>query len=229
TAQPPLNRPRPLPPSQPQRGFVRPAQLPPRNAPLAERDITPVPKGSNADNDDRDERDYIDAQDDTPRSRVSSAADDEDEPDDDNQPRRINRSLGADAPPPQGVRGKVASGDNSGSNGHAPVALIAAAFQLAVVEVLVEKTAAAAEQYGVKQVLLAGGVAANRLLREMMAERLNVPLLYPPPALCTDNAAMIGAAAYYRYYHAQGAGRDRADTADWTMDIEPNAHFLGEV
>ncbi len=225
------NRPRPLPPSQPQRGtYARPGQLPQRPpTPLAQREIIPVPKGSSTDDDDRDERDYIDdEEDDMPRSRVGSAADDDDEPGDENRPRR-NRSLGADAPRPQGVRGSVGGGDNAGKKGHAPVALIAAAFQLAVVEVLVEKTAAAAEQYGAKQVLIAGGVAANRLLREMMGERLNVPLVYPPMALCTDNAAMIGAAAYYRYYHAEGAARDRADTSDWGMDIAPNAHFLGEV
>ncbi len=230
SAPPPLNRPRPLPPSQSQRGtYTRPGQLPQRSAPLAQREIIPVPKGSSADDDDRDERDYIDnEEDDTPRSRVGSAADDEDEPGDDDRSRR-NRSLGADAPRSPGVRGSVGAGAGSDKKGHAPVALIAAAFQLAVVEVLVEKTAAAAEQYGARMVVLAGGVAANRLLREMMGERLKVPLIYPPMALCTDNAAMIGAAAYYRYYHAQGAARDRADTSDWAMDIAPNAHFLGEV
>ena len=81
---------------------------------------------------------------------------------------------------------------------------LAASFQEALVEVLVEKTLTAARDYQAKTVLLAGGVAANSHLRRRMQQRLieilpAVQLHCPPPELCTDNAAMIAAAAYPLY------------------------------
>jgi N6-L-threonylcarbamoyladenine synthase len=80
------------------------------------------------------------------------------------------------------------------------VADLAAEFQDAVVDVLVGKTVAAAEELAVRQVLLAGGVAANLALRQRLEERLSarsIALRYPPVAFCTDNAAMIAGAAYF--------------------------------
>ncbi|MDA0271471.1 MAG: tRNA (adenosine(37)-N6)-threonylcarbamoyltransferase complex transferase subunit TsaD [Chloroflexi bacterium] len=77
-----------------------------------------------------------------------------------------------------------------------PAAEIAWAFQESVADVLSQKAARAAEREGVRCVLLAGGVAANARLRERMAERSPVPLFVPPPALCTDNGAMVAAAAF---------------------------------
>jgi N6-L-threonylcarbamoyladenine synthase len=99
-----------------------------------------------------------------------------------------------------------------------PVADLAASFQAAVVEMLVEKTLQAAEEYGVREVLVAGGVAANSALRARLAEQLSVPFRYPPLVLCTDNAAMIAAAAFYRY--ADGVQKDLS------LDIEPNARYV---
>jgi N6-L-threonylcarbamoyladenine synthase len=99
-----------------------------------------------------------------------------------------------------------------------PVADLAASFQAAAVDALVEKTVAAAAEFGAREVLVAGGVAANSALRARLGERLKIPFRYPPLVLCTDNAAMIAAAAYYRY--AESVQRD------FSLDIEPNARFV---
>ena len=74
----------------------------------------------------------------------------------------------------------------------------AASFQEAVVDVLVTKTVAVAKERRAKQVLLAGGVAANARLRQLLTESSPLPVLVPPPILCTDNAAMIATCGYYR-------------------------------
>jgi len=75
----------------------------------------------------------------------------------------------------------------------------AASFQEAVTEVLVTKTIDAAEKYGAKQIILAGGVAANRPLRERLARESILPVLVPEIRLCTDNAAMIAACGFFRF------------------------------
>lgn len=74
---------------------------------------------------------------------------------------------------------------------------LAASIQQAIIDVLVEKTVRAAEKYKVKSVLLAGGVAANRRLREKM--KLEINLFVPPPKLCTDNATYVASCAYFNY------------------------------
>ncbi|MCB9422141.1 MAG: tRNA (adenosine(37)-N6)-threonylcarbamoyltransferase complex transferase subunit TsaD [Ardenticatenaceae bacterium] len=84
-----------------------------------------------------------------------------------------------------------------------PVNDLAASFQAAVVDSLVTKTERAAMAYGVTAVHLAGGVSANSALRQAMKERLNIPVRYPPPVLCTDNAAMIGAAAHWQFVNGR--------------------------
>jgi N6-L-threonylcarbamoyladenine synthase len=90
-----------------------------------------------------------------------------------------------------------------------PVDGLAAAFEEAVVDALATKTVAAAVEHGVAAVALGGGVAANRSLRATLDERLaaeGLQLLVPPPAWCTDNGAMIGAAAAYRFAAGDRAG-----------------------
>lgn len=88
---------------------------------------------------------------------------------------------------------------------------IAASFQQAVVEVLVTKTIRAAKDHGVTKIALAGGVASNSALRESMrraCEKEGFYLSIPSPVLCTDNAAMIGCAAYYEYLAGVRDGLD---------------------
>jgi N6-L-threonylcarbamoyladenine synthase len=96
---------------------------------------------------------------------------------------------------------------------------LAASFQDAVVDVLIAKTADAAQAFAVQQVCICGGVSANARLRDLAVARfdaLGLPLTIPPLALCTDNAAMIGSAAYFRHQvdpHAAG---------DLTLDVYAN-------
>ncbi|MBH5320024.1 tRNA (adenosine(37)-N6)-threonylcarbamoyltransferase complex transferase subunit TsaD [Paenibacillus sp. GSMTC-2017] len=94
-------------------------------------------------------------------------------------------------------------------------AALARGFQESVIEVLVTKALRAVKHYGAKQLLLCGGVAANRGLRAVLTERCNgegIPLLIPPGTLCTDNAAMIGAAAHLKLKHGLFSDLDlRAD------------------
>jgi N6-L-threonylcarbamoyladenine synthase len=85
--------------------------------------------------------------------------------------------------------------------GPLPVGDVAASFQKAIVEALAEKTARAAAEHGARGVMLGGGVAANSALRADIARRISVPLYAPPPRLCTDNGAMIGAAAFFSLRH----------------------------
>jgi N6-L-threonylcarbamoyladenine synthase len=95
-----------------------------------------------------------------------------------------------------------------------PTEDLAASFQAAVVDVLFQKTMEAARETGAREILVAGGVSANRRLRETFVGQTEFPVHIPPLWLCTDNAAMIGAAAYHRLTLGQ--------TADLSIDVEPN-------
>lgn len=94
---------------------------------------------------------------------------------------------------------------------------VAASFQASVVDVLTEKTYAAAKEFTVKQVIVAGGVAANQGLRNRLNDKFkesNIPLLIPPFKLCTDNAAMIAAAGSILY--------EQGDFSDWDLNAHPS-------
>ena len=104
------------------------------------------------------------------------------------------------------------SAQKSGIN----VPLLAASFQDAVVDMLAVKTRMAAQEYHVKQVLLAGGVAANIALRVRLEQELyplNIRLNYPPIEFCTDNAAMISSAAFFHLLRGEQHGLD--------LDVDP--------
>jgi N6-L-threonylcarbamoyladenine synthase len=92
--------------------------------------------------------------------------------------------------------------------GGVSVADAAASFQLAVVDVLVGKTIEAAKQLKVEQILLSGGVAANKMLTQHFLANSPVPVLIPPPHLCTDNAAMVAACGYYHFQTGKTSGYD---------------------
>ena len=99
---------------------------------------------------------------------------------------------------------------------------LCASFQNAVVDVLVSRAVAAAKEFGYDKLAIAGGVASNSALREGMrkaCEREGLKLYYPSPIYCTDNAAMIGSAAYYEYINGARAG--------WDLNAVPNLK-LGE-
>lgn len=99
---------------------------------------------------------------------------------------------------------------------------IAASFQRCVVEVLVEHAISAAEDYHISKLAIAGGVASNQTLRSAMekaCQENGIRFYHPSPILCTDNAAMIGAAAYYEYLKGTRHG--------WDLNAVPNLK-LGE-
>jgi len=91
-----------------------------------------------------------------------------------------------------------------------PVADMAASFQAAVIETLFEKSVRAAEAHHVKEILVAGGVSANQALRQAFLAQDRFTVHIPPLPLCTDNAAMVASAGYYRFAlgHRDGLGFD---------------------
>jgi len=94
-----------------------------------------------------------------------------------------------------------------------PVEDLAASFQKTVVETLFDKTMQAAREYKAKEILVAGGVSANRALRNIFQSQTGFKVNIPAFSLCTDNAAMIAAAGYYRY--ALG------HVSEMSMDVQP--------
>jgi N6-L-threonylcarbamoyladenine synthase len=112
---------------------------------------------------------------------------------------------------------KVAGADEAKGEPAIPAHIVsnmAASFQAAVVDVLVDKTVQAADAFGVRGVLMAGGVAANRRLRQRIESSIRVPVHMPPVRLATDNATGVGVAGYWSLQ------RGRVD--EWDLDVAPN-------
>ena len=102
---------------------------------------------------------------------------------------------------------------------------ICASFQRAIIDVLVEKTIRAAEKYSVQSITVAGGVAANGELRGALQERawsIRAKAFFPRPLYCTDNAAMIGIAAHFKY-------EKFGMISDLTLKPVPNLVFTPEA
>ena len=91
---------------------------------------------------------------------------------------------------------------------------ICASFQCSVVDTLVKKTVMAARQYNTKTIILSGGVAANSTLRETIVSESPVRVVMPPRGLCTDNAAMVASAGYFRF--------KSGDISSMDLDVMPN-------
>jgi N6-L-threonylcarbamoyladenine synthase len=126
--------------------------------------------------------------------------------------RLVQRYGGKDVP--RSMREARKTSLPSGIVRELAIADIAASFQEAVVDVLVTKTAMAAEEYEVGEVVIAGGVAANMRLRHAMTNRLDMPVRFPPLRFCTDNAAMVASAGYFESLEGGFDG--------WDMDVYPS-------
>ena len=121
-------------------------------------------------------------------------------------------------PPPEGegIVGTVGDGDVGQGDGvaaaevEAVVRELAWAFQESVVDVVSAKLVEMARRYGVKGLVLGGGVTANARLREEILRRSPLPVIIPPPALCTDNGAMVAACAYYQLQRGE----------EWPLDLD---------
>ncbi len=102
-----------------------------------------------------------------------------------------------------GIKTYLQKMDKDGKVNKDNTADLAASFQKAIVDVLVGKTIEAALHYDVRQILLSGGVAANRMLRRRITEKSHVPVLIPKPVFCTDNAAMVASCGYFHFLNGK--------------------------
>jgi N6-L-threonylcarbamoyladenine synthase len=99
-----------------------------------------------------------------------------------------------------------------------PIADYAASFQAAVVDVLVGKTLAAAQEFHAGEILVAGGVSANQPLRKAFQQQAQIAVRTPPLELCTDNAAMIAAVGHWRFLSGQRDALDIDVLPTWPLD-----------
>ena len=126
--------------------------------------------------------------------------------------------IGAHASTPSPSTGEGQDGGDSPAPTRAEqVSEVARAFQDAIVDSLVSRTLDAIKRHRVKAILLGGGVAANAHLRVEMTRRSPVPVIVPRPGLCTDNGAMIGAAAHFVIADMEPTTRHQ-----WSLDVIPS-------
>ena len=118
-------------------------------------------------------------------------------------------------PPPDAAADNDANSDTDSAE--LLVATLAAEFQEALVDVLVAKLLDMADRYRVRGLILGGGVTANARLRQRIRADSPLPAVIPPPVLCTDNGAMIAAAAFYQY--------QRGLVHDLSLDVDPSLGF----
>lgn len=104
--------------------------------------------------------------------------------------------------------------DDSRQDTHPLVAELAGQFQESLVDVMAAKLLDLAQRYRARGLILGGGVTANARLRQRVLSDSPLPAIIPPPVLCTDNGAMIAAAAYYQY--------QRGDISDLSLDVDPS-------
>ncbi len=131
----------------------------------------------------------------------------------------LNRAREVGIYPPSNMAGKTDKEQTVGSapgkgGGRGRARELAAAFQEALVDVMVVKALAAAKSTGARGVVLGGGVASNTLLRQRMIADSSLPVIIPPVALCTDNAAMIASCAYFHLV--------KGETHGWDLDVFPS-------
>jgi N6-L-threonylcarbamoyladenine synthase len=98
-----------------------------------------------------------------------------------------------------------------------PVPDLAASFQTAVVDVLLNKTLQAAREFKAKEILVAGGVSANTALRAAFLDQNEFKVHIPKISLCTDNASMVAAAGYFRYTQGHRASLDMDALPTWPL------------
>ena len=107
-----------------------------------------------------------------------------------------------------------------------PVADLAASFQAAVVDVLAGKTVRAMQALGAREILVAGGVSANQALRDTIQGWAACPVHIPPLTLCTDNAAMVAAAGYYRFISGKPDSLDMDVLPNWPLSEVSNFRII---
>lgn len=121
-----------------------------------------------------------------------------------------------------GLKTAVLNQCNTFQQNDIPTTDICASFQAAVIEVLVEKTLAAASRYNIETVVLGGGVSANGGLRQAMKQKcctMGIELFYPRPALCTDNAAMIALTGFHQYRKTSSTPGSHNGVIDYDSDV----------